>query len=61
MVEQQPLEEKHEYKRSYHVGHARGSGYLLGANIAINIRDTSDFWFHNGADVSSIVVSMCTI
>eukprot|EP01039_Chlorochromonas_danica_P004898 gene4898-5371_t len=43
--------ELHEYKRSYHVGHARGSGYLLGFTLGLTMNDRNDFWFHNGAEI----------
>eukprot|EP00981_Chlorochromonas_danica_P003436 scaffold654_cov207-Ochromonas_danica.AAC.21 len=39
------------FKRSYHVGHARGSGYLLGFTFGLTILDRHDRWFHNGADL----------
>eukprot|EP00981_Chlorochromonas_danica_P002938 scaffold600_cov193-Ochromonas_danica.AAC.14 len=41
----------HEFKRSYHVGHAQGSGYLLGFTFGITILDKRDIWFHNGGDL----------
>eukprot|EP01039_Chlorochromonas_danica_P001490 gene1490-1624_t len=46
-----PHGQPHEFKRSYHVGHARGSGYLLGFTFGLTILDKRDAWFHNGGEV----------
>eukprot|EP01039_Chlorochromonas_danica_P006874 gene6874-7598_t len=46
-----PQGQPHEFKRSYHIGHARGSGYLLGFTFGLTILDKRDAWFHNGAEV----------
>jgi hypothetical protein len=39
------------YKRSYHVGHSTGSGYLLGFTMGLTVKDGEDSWFHNGAEM----------
>lgn len=50
-VEYKPRHEPYMYKRSYLVGHGRGSGYLLGMTLGLTLNDTNDSWFHNGGEM----------
>lgn len=41
----------HKYRRSMHLAHGQGKGYLLGATMGFTVKDFSDQWFHNGAEL----------
>jgi hypothetical protein len=47
----QYLAKSHKYNRYYHIGHAQGSGYLLGVTMGISKTDGNQDWYHNGAEL----------
>lgn len=41
----------HRYRRSFHLAHGQGSGYLLGVTMGWSMHENHDTWFHNGAEM----------
>lgn len=44
----------HKYLRRFHIGHARGYGWIVGLTFGVKANDPRDFWFHGGGELLAL-------